>query len=82
MSARHISEPINNAIASRGVARRPNKIKADTEVVHITFLLDADTARQIETERERRNAGDPDGRSWTRTDVIKSLLRKALGDSK
>ena len=67
-----------NVVPSSDLARRPNKIKASTETVHVSFLLDADLAREVDEEAARRSEIDPDRRRWTRTDTLKALLRAAL----
>jgi hypothetical protein len=70
--------------SARSMPRKPRKFKPGSELVQITFLVDATTAHEIDTYAARLAAEDPDA-TVSRTVALKKIVRaglKALNESK
>ncbi len=76
----NVSASAKAGVASAGLMpRKPRKIKpTETGRIHISFLLDAETAKEIDAFAERLASDDRYGRSYTRTDALRVLIRDAL----
>lgn len=59
------------------MGRKPRKIKVG-ENVHVSFILDATTAGDVDAEAAHMAETDPLGRAVTRTDALRVLIREAL----
>jgi hypothetical protein len=62
--------------------RKPTKIDADAELVRVTVMLPAEDVQAIDNEAKQLSGKDPYGRTITRTDVIRRLVRAGLESSK
>jgi hypothetical protein len=59
--------------------RKIRKVKTtETGMVHISFLIDAETAREIDAAAEELTGADKYKRKHTRTDALRVLIRDAL----
>jgi hypothetical protein len=59
--------------------RKTAKIKPGAAgMIHISFLIDAETAREVDEAAAQMKQGDKYKRSFTRTDALRVLIRDAL----
>ena len=65
-------------LALRSVPRPPKKPSPDAKLARVTFMLDSDVLGQIDHEVERMSKTDETGRAFTRTDVLRVLIRDGL----
>ncbi len=59
--------------------RKPKRVKAGaTGTVHLSFIVEADLVRVVDEESERMKAEDDYGRTVSRTDTVRSLIKDGL----